>query len=400
MEYSVPRRGWPKGVDNIHASHELPQDVLRDAVNVDIFESGKLRRRRGSTLQTALVGAHSLWSDPNVLEAYYVAGTTMYSLSQALASVAVVTGLMPGAKVSYLQLNGEVFWSNGVTSGRIVGGVNAPWGVETPAGNATLAATTGGLIAGTYQIVTTFRNAAGEESGAQNAQAITLTATGGISITNLPAAISATITHQNIYATLANGDVLYKIATLPIATTTFSLVSMPTQTVALKTQDLAAMLAGTILAYHNGQIFVASGRFVYYSEPLRYGLYNPTKNFYMYPEDVTVMLATQDGLHICADKTYFVSGAGTDDAAQVVKFPYGGIRGTGVYLPEDTGVAWFSPRGQMRAVGSEVVSLIEKQFVPGIMSSGNAFVREQQGLKQIITVVQQSGDSPLKYTGV
>lgn len=399
MDYTIPLNGWPKGVDNIHTDYELPQDALRRAVNVDIFDSGKTRRRRGSTLRTALVGAHSLWSDPTLAEAYYVAGTTLYSITKNMVSTAIVTGLMPGRPVAYLYLNGEVFWSNGIATGRAKNGVNTPWGIETPATTATLAATGGGLPVGTYQVVTTFKNAAGEESGAQNAQSITLAAVGGIAMTNLPTAMSASVTQQCVYVTSDNGDTLFKVATLPAAQTVYTISITGQQTVALRTQDLSPMPAGNIVAHRNGVIYVAIGPVIYHSEPLRYGLYNPAKNFFVFPSDVDIMLATPEGLHVCADKAYFISAPGTEDVAQTITLPYGGIRGTGTYLPQNAGVAWFSPKGQILARGAQVEATTEKQHVPGIMASGMSFVREQEGLKQIVTITRQTGTNPLEYTG-
>ena len=397
--YSFPINGWPLGIDNIQPDYAVEPGALRDAVNVDIFDSGKIRRRRGNVLRSALVGSHSLWSHPRLNKAYYVAGTTLYELSHTLTSAAVVTGLMAGAAVAYLYVNGEVFWSNGITGGRILSGVNSPWGIETPSSEPNLTATTGGLPAGTYQVVTTFRNLAGEESGAQNSQSITLAATGGISLTNMPVASSGAVTHRNIYMTLQNSDVLYRILTLPVSTTSTTIGTLPTPSSVLKTQDYAPMPPGTILAYRNGQIFVASGNYIYYSEPMRYGLYNPIQNFYIYPEPVTVMLAVPEGLHVCADRSYFMENPGTNDVVQRETLPYGGIRGTGIYFPNGTDVAWFSPRGQVRATGGQVTPVTEKRHAPGMMSSGHAFIREQEGLKQVITVVQQNATNPLIYTG-
>ena len=40
-------RGWPSGMDNIHADHELDAKTLRRAVNADVLDSGKIRRRKG-----------------------------------------------------------------------------------------------------------------------------------------------------------------------------------------------------------------------------------------------------------------------------------------------------------------------------------------------------------------
>ncbi len=39
--------GWPSGMDNVHADHELDAKTLRRAVNADVLDSGKIRRRKG-----------------------------------------------------------------------------------------------------------------------------------------------------------------------------------------------------------------------------------------------------------------------------------------------------------------------------------------------------------------
>lgn len=40
----VSVEGWPSGMDNIHADHELDAKTLRRAVNADVLDSGKLAR--------------------------------------------------------------------------------------------------------------------------------------------------------------------------------------------------------------------------------------------------------------------------------------------------------------------------------------------------------------------
>lgn len=399
MDYTVPIAGWPLGVDNVQPEYAIDSGALRAATNVDIFDGGKVRLRKGITEVAAVIGANSLWSDPMLSVAYYAAGGSIYSLDALDVSTAVVTGLSPSLPVVFHQVNGEVFWSNTAVTGRIVAGVNRPWGLETPASQPVLTATTGGLEAGTYQVAVTYRNAAGEESGAQNAVVLTLASTGGVAISALPVPVDASITLKNIYMTSQNGDGLYKVATIPAAQTTYNAVTLPAQTVVLKTQDFTPMPAGNILAHRNGQIFSAVGPYVFYSEPMRYGLHNPVTNFYMYPADVSVMLSTPDGLYICADKSYFLAAPGTSEVEQKILFPFGAAAGTGVYLPNETDVAWFSHRGQVMASGGQAKVITEKHFAPDIMMQGASLVREQQGLRQIINVSRQSSTNSLEYTG-
>ena len=405
--------GWPMGVNNLLPDYALPKEALRDGINIDIYDNGKIKRRAGSTKKVTLTGAHSLWSDPKNPRPtvnYYVAGTTLYSLkvvSGVLTSTSLVTGLAAGRKVAYLFLNGDVFWSNGIVSGRIHNGVNGPWGLETPANLPILTANAvGGLFPGIYQVAITYRNALGEESGTGPAQSVNVSAGGSIILTNLPVPVSGQITQTVIYCTPANGEALHKVATIPSNSSTYTITTMANATTILRTQFLQPMPAGDRIAQLNGVIFVSSGPNIFYTEPLRYGLCNLNENFYSFPQDVDEMLAVpdeaglrpQEGLYVCADKTYFILRAGVPEAEQKIIFQFGAIRGTGVYMLNKPDVMWFSPRGQVTGgLAGHAKIDTEAQFMPGVMSHGASIIREQNGLKQIINTVNQSAISPVEF---
>lgn len=396
--------GFAAGVNNIQPDFALDKRSLRAGINIDIYDNGKLRRRSGSTLAVGATGVYSAWSDPRLSLAYYVAGTTIYSLqkiSGALVSTPVVTGLAAGRKVAYLYLHGDVFWSNGVVTGRIRNNINGGWGVETPATKPILTTSAGGgLDAGRYQVMLTFRNSYGEESGANNGAVIDIVANSSLVVSGFPSPISADITQVCVYITPANGDVFYRHAVLPINTTTHTITTTNNLGAALKTQHLQTMPAGDIIEHLNGVIYVASGANIFYSEPMRFGLCDIGKNFYSYPRDISIMLGVPDGLYICSDSTYWLESPGTAEVRQRAVLPYGGITGTGFHLPDNTSAAWFSPRGQVLAsVGGQVKNTSEGVFIPGSMQNGSAILREKHGLRQIVNVVQQTGDNPLRYTG-
>lgn len=407
MSDPIKFSGFPAGINNIQPDYALKPDELRNSNNVDLFDNGKVRRRKGSLQKISLAGAHSIWSDPkNPLPdvAYYVAGTTLYSLrisSGALVSAAIATGLTQGRNVCYLYLNGDVFWSNGVISGRIRNGVNMDWGVETPAALPPLSVSAAGTLSpGRYQVLLTYRNSSGEEGGSDVAQSIVLTSTGSIVLSGIPVALSTDATQVCIYVTSSDGDMLHKIATVARGTTSYTINSVAGAGTAIKTRLLSPMPAGDRIAHLNGVIYVASGPYIYHSEPMRYGLCNLNENFYAFPQEVAEILDVTDGLYVCADKTYFLSNPGTADVAQRVIFSFGAVKGTGTYLLNSTDVAWFSGRGQVIAsAGGQAKAVTEGNYMPGTMSMGAVLVREKNGLKQIINTVQQSDVSALEYTG-
>ena len=409
-------KGFPIGINNIEPDYAMPEGSARDIINADIYNDGKLRRRRGSVMSFGGLDIHSLWSDPRNPDpqiAFYVAGTSLFSLqyiSGSLVSSTVATGLQRGAEVSYFELAGDIFWSNGFVNGRIRNGtLNVPWGVETPAKNPVLTAgVTGSLPAGHYQVVLTFRNSLGEESGATLAQGIDVLANGSITLTNMPQPASFDVIQTCIYCTPQNGDVMYKVAVVASSTTTFTITNASIGTTMLKTQFLSPMPAGVSICHLNGSIYVAQGNFIYYSEPFRYGLCNLRENFYQFPGEVDIVLGVpdeagmrpQEGIFVCADKTYFILRAGTKEAENKIIFPFGGVRGTGTYLRNNTDVAWFSPRGQVTgSIGGHAKLLNDANYTPGKMTHGTSIVREYQGLKQIINTVEQTAISPLQYTG-
>ncbi len=66
-------------MDNIHADHELDAKTLRRAVNADVLDSGKIRRRKGFSPFLAEPGAHSLWAS-SLGAAFFVSGQTLWRL--------------------------------------------------------------------------------------------------------------------------------------------------------------------------------------------------------------------------------------------------------------------------------------------------------------------------------
>jgi hypothetical protein len=159
------------------------------------------------------------------------------------------------------------------------------------------------------------------------------------------------------------------------------------------------MPPGNIIAHLNGVMYVATQDGIWHSETFRFGLCNVNENFYLYPTAPTILLATPDGLYVSADKSYFISSPATLDAKQTVTLPFGGVFGTGVYLPDSTDVAWFSPRGQVIASGGAAKVVTAGHYAPGTMTAGASFVREQEGLRQIVNVATQYTSNPLVYTG-
>ena len=138
-DLAVYERGRPAG------------QFLRHALNVDLDNSGRISRRAGhGSPEAALAGAHSLWS--NGARTLYVQAAALYEITafSPFASV-LLTSLSADARMSYEDINGAVYFSNGSDSGRLPAGAEYPesWFLAVPAAPA-VALIAGTLPAGTY----------------------------------------------------------------------------------------------------------------------------------------------------------------------------------------------------------------------------------------------------------
>jgi len=117
-----------QGIDQLSAETSIPEGFARAIVNLDATNTGTLKLRSGTTQALSLVGCHSLWAPEAATRAYFAAGSTLYSFD-GTTQTARETGLTPEFPVSYAELLGDVYWSNSVQSGILVGGTtNTTWG--------------------------------------------------------------------------------------------------------------------------------------------------------------------------------------------------------------------------------------------------------------------------------
>lgn len=316
-------------------------DYLRSAVNVDIDNAGKLRRRGTPALHAAMTGAHSLFMT-GATTALLVRASVLYAVTLPTYAEVLVKILSSNARMSYAVLGDSVYFSNGTDSGRVTSGVAYPMGLPTPTAP-TLAAIGGSLAPGQYLVGVAYSNSVtGEVGGISATASLTLTATGGARVT-LPAATTGA-THIKVYLSADNGDVPTLATTVATGTATADLTTLATGSES--TMRLEAPLpAGTLFA-HNGRLCSFTGSTVYVGLPFRPGYYLPAEGFIPFPSAVSIAVGNQGGVYVAADKTYFIPGdLGDVQGALVDVLPYGAVPGTEFALSDKTQVGWFGAQG-------------------------------------------------------
>ena len=410
----VPFGPFTKGVNNRLPSMALGRDQLRNAVNVDIDNSGHLHRRQGATSAVSGTAVRSAWSDGDTGCVYFADGTALKRFTPDGAPPYVATPVATvtaGANIVYERYLGQVFWSDGVLTGQIVGGVNQSWGVRPAVLAPALAQTTGNLYDGQYQATYTYVRANGEESGAPMTSQITIShhdrtqdGTAGIVISGIVASSDPTVNGINVYCTGANGTVPYRVGTL--ANANGSLTVQTIDTVAgqqLATQFFTPPPAGTDIFAHGSRIYVVSGNFLYYSERFAPGWFAPAANFLPFGAPIAVALPVKDGIYIATTaEAYFLSGidpAGTEFRERMRMsriLPYGAVTGSGVVIRNGERVAWMGKRGLVVAeAGGSVKAVQEDEVAVELATHGVTGYREVNGMRQLVAILLDGQPSPM-----
>lgn len=370
------------GVNNRLPDHQLSVvdrgrkagDYLRNAVNVDLTNSGTLSRRQGVERDVEGADCHSFWSDG--VSAYYVDGTTLYKYPRT----PIFSGLTPSLRVSYAKgPTGDVYLSNGLIIKRLANDTLYEVGVPVPNPAPSVVAEVGGsLPAGVYQVAITALAADGEESGTTWPTQVDVPENGKLRVGNLPGGL------VNVYLSTANGDLLFHAATTSASEYVIPVVGAlgPQPT----TLHLRPMPAGGVVRWFNGRLLVASGATLFYSEPFSPALYNPIRGYVPLPDEITVVAPCDNGVYVATrSATFWLAGPDVSAAEVAPVLPYGAPDGVFGVFPNTMDVWWFSDRGIV--VGNtqgQVKNVQEESVAVARAASGGGLYREQNGVRQIV----------------
>lgn len=402
---------WPAGVNNLAKEGRLPTNengrpvALREADNLDIDRAGYVSRRGGSDRFHTGDLSHSLWSHDELEFGLFAdAGALKVVHPDGSAdALGVPVGQLP---LSYDLFGDRVLFCNAMVSGMV--GVDLQpraWAPEQPAGQPQLAAIAGfSLNPGQYQVGITFTDVLGRESGNALAAAVVDVAEGqGIQVSQIPVPQSVDTLRVNVYLSDAN-DVVLRLHSTMVAGTTSLLIAAPAQGRAAMTQFLTTMPPGQIVRLLNGRQFVADGRYLRWSPPMRYGLTERVRNVMRFNDDITLMepvgRGTESaGFFVAAGKrTYWLGGADPANWGQPIAYSHGAVPGSSVVINADVlgfdssaPVAFWLARNGRFVVGmpgGQVVPLKRDEFVAQDAERAAVLLREQGGISQLITALR------------
>ena len=356
---------------------------LRDAVNVDIDNAGRVRRRNATSLIQALSDPHSLYTTTSGTR-YMVVGGSLYTVTLPAYTQTLFRVLSNDDPVNYVEYAGSLYYSNGTDSGRIESGVWFPWALPTPTAPSA-SVISGALYAGDYQVsVSHYNSVTGEEGGISASAGYTLASAGGLRIT-LPGT-TAGANYVNVYVSTVNGSIPMLVATIAAGTALYDYVT-PGSVGREANQRYEEPIPAGVPFIHNSRLCTCSGTTIYIGLPARPGYYIPTDPRLEFASDVTNAISGQNGVYVTADKTYWFAGTDLLDAQSVIDLlPYGAVPGTGFVTNDGNSIGWFSESGIVIATtGGEIKEAMVDAIDQTPPASGVSAVFSDGGYNRVVS---------------
>lgn len=401
---------FPYGANNLAPETSVPSRALREAVNVKLSDDGKISRREGYQLIEPLEGATSVVGVGT--RGFVNAGTDLYAFEVIDRTVAALTpihsGLRPGAKLTAVLIEPDLFLSDGEENLRIApDNTISPWAVPqaSPPGVAAIL-TGGGMQPGRYRLALTCRMPTGEEGPASEPLELELQQGEYPQISLPPAPVG--VSRYALYMTKPNGTELLLVGVVPVNAVNVS-VSSPRLGRPCPSEFLYPMPPADFALYFRSRLWVAKGAVLTASEPFQYGLCQPDFSSMPFSEDITGLGAAGEsggGFFVGQkSKVYYVRGDSPESLTLAEKYPAGMVAGTltsvpGARLPMEAPPSepvpiWLATNGVI-CVGlpdGTVLPLTETRFAASVGETGAGLFLQRAGSSRFVATTSEPRDN-------
>ncbi|OLU22906.1 hypothetical protein BVH03_21885 [Pseudomonas sp. PA15(2017)] len=377
---------WPQGVNNIAKANRLPEGAVRGLVNFDPAADGILALRAGYSNVLPVAEGRALYAVGKYL--VIVDGAVLRSYDTDTGDSIELGAIAADSSVAAAELNGVLYLNTPVDSVRTDGKSLKPWAVPAPGCH--LEVIPGGTLSGRYWIALVAVGADGEESGADPVL-LDVPEGCGIRIS------SADARPMRIYASVPNGATLFYQGLLYGGAV--ALTSIKDSQEYLGTEGLGPLpYCDELVAYH-GVLVGRHDRYVFFTSPMYPHLTDPVRGFFQFPAPVSLLAATDGGVYVVADKTYFITELETPAPSRRTVLEMDAVAGSAVTLP-DGRAAWFTRFGQAIGDAMGQVQLVNRsQFAPEIARKGAAGYLGHNGNEMVVTTMRGATDTNNLATG-
>jgi hypothetical protein len=362
-----------RGLNNQRSAEQMPAEDLVGCTNLMVNDDGALVSRPGLTRKFT-GAAHSLTSFNGQL--FFRTGSELVMHG---ATNTAVDSLLGSGRTCYAKTPSALLYSDGVSCRMLESGEAGPWGLPPPQ------FTVFGGVGGNVQITATYIRGR-YESGAGTPVAVGTTAT--ISIPPIAGA-----THKAVYMSMPGGEVLRRVAMVPISHPDF-VVQPSDDGMELQTMHKTPPPPHSVSAIRNGRALIGVGAFLLYSDPFRFDLFDPIRQSIPFDSDVTMLASVSADSLIVGTRTgvFRLSGPDLDSTSLTQLSDMGAVAGAytivdaSLFGPSHGVAVVFVSPGGLSAVTQDgsVTNLTGDRFRPGDFMSGSAGFLRQPGAHSVV----------------
>lgn len=384
-----------RGLNNVTDPMRLGLGWLVQADNVHITDTGGIAKRQGHSrfLAGAFSGAFTTFDFGRM---YVVDNGALKSISETGGADVLATGLSVWP-MHWAEINDQVYFNNGVDSGVIQpDNTVVEWRWAAPAAPS-LAAVTGSLPPGIYQVRCTFTLSDGRHTGAGASAEIALVEGQGLQIANIPQKAGA---KTNVYIAPSDTQVYQLAASTAQTAMVWNASADELGADLLDTFNDPLPLGADVIQFWKGQAFAAQyfpaagHSAVWMSQPLGFHLFDLNRGFFLVPGRVLMLALHDDALIVGTDLRVF-----TYDGKELTQIAdYGVVPGwhwSNDSTPDGRRTLFWTVRGLCSALPFKNLTERQISVAPGASAGGT--VVHDGGQKRYLVALRQSGSAFNSY---
>lgn len=307
------------GDDALQRGGDAPKLFVRDALNVDISDTGRIALRKGA-VQVSASNFKNIWQSPLHKDVFATLEGQLVKINTSNWNYEILTDI-EDELVRFEIVNNQIFIASSSKIFTFNGQTIQNLSIDTPASPLVSIIDGGNLRAGSYNIAISWLR--GQlESGLSQFSALEILKNnksgsydeGFSSIQlNFPYCLDASVTAVRVYITERNGTELLHYADFSIQALSTIVSNLDQLGMKARFDGLSPMPSGKFMKYWQGRLLTADKNILRFSEPLAYHLHDERFGFVMMPQKITFVLPVDTGIWI-GQVTHVVFLTGTNPA--------------------------------------------------------------------------------------
>lgn len=391
------------GDDGLQRGGDAPKLFVRDALNVDISDTGRIALRKGAS-QVSELNFKNIWQSPLHRDVFATINNQLVKLDSTTWQYEVLADIGSGP-LRYEVVNNLVYIASELGLWTYDGKYVRSLTIDTPATPMLNMLDHGGsLKSGTYSVAISWLRGQQESALSQIASdRIELTSSGNLddqafaSIqVNLPYCFDQSITHVRIYMTDRNGGELLRHSDHSINTSSVTINSLDLG-MAARFRGLSPMPTGRYMKYWQGRLLTADKNILRFSEPLAYHLHDEKYGFVAMPQRITFILPVDGGIWV-GQVTHVVFLTGTKPSEMTFQsktshapIPDSAIEidnndiGSDISQGGNTTALWLAENGYILGTSSGQIIELQAGILKGVTAKSGRSVRLGRRVTTIVT---------------